>query len=454
MEHTLLIHIGISKTGTSALQTFLYENMEKLEEYGWRYPDLNKELFGLQFLTFGKEINGSVFYKEREKLDTEAENWNKAWERVLEHLKTKNVIISDERICVWDTNKFLTAAKEKYDNIKVIIYLRRQDRAIESFWNQRVKNPVGCGQIFQEFIHFDGCAECAPYHYKRQLDDISNIVGKENLIVRVYEKGQLCGEKHNTESDFLSSIGIEPDWDQWKKCVPQNLRLGENYLEIKRIFNSILDEGDVEQGISSMLCFEKLSQNFCCEEKEKGCFTIEEREKFLKQFEAENEEIAREYLHRNDGILFYDDRKDYPLYEYSYTSFEQDMIRVFSALINNQSRELQRLEKHNSFLAEKLMLFNNSNGKRLLLFGAGHKCRKLLDELRTPVTLIVDNDETKSGKSLQKVPIVFTEQVKDWSDYFIIVTCAETEEIEQQLQGFGLEKEKDYVVAKDYFIYY
>ena len=63
MEHTLLIHIGISKTGTSALQTFLYENMEKLEEYGWRYPDLNKELFGLQFLTFGKEINGSVFYK-------------------------------------------------------------------------------------------------------------------------------------------------------------------------------------------------------------------------------------------------------------------------------------------------------------------------------------------------------------------------------------------------------
>lgn len=453
--HTLLIHIGIRKTGTSALQTFLYENMEKLEEYGWCYPNLQEELFGLDFLRFGKEINGSVFYKEKERLDTEAENWNRAWEQVLEHLKTKNVIISDERIHIWDTNKFLAMAKEKYKNIKVIIYLRRQDRALESLWNQWVKNPIGCGQTFQEFIYSNAGAECAPYHYKRQLDDISKIIGKENLIVRVYEKGQLCGEKHDTESDFLLSIGIEPVWNEWKKCDPQNLKLGANYLEIKRIFNSVLETGDMVLGLSSKLCFENLSQNFCeGEEEENGCFTVEEREKFLEQFKAENEEIAKDYLNRENGILFYDNRKDYPVYEYSYTPFEQDLIRVFSALITNQSRELQRLEKHNNFLAEKLLLYKNLKGKQLMLFGAGNKCRKLLEELHIPIDLIVDNDETKNGKILKKIEVVSARQITDWSAYFIIVTCVETEEIEKQLQDQKLKKEVDYVLAKEYFTFY
>lgn len=58
MSHILLIHIGMPKTGTTALQSFLYENMKNLKEQGWCYPDLKKELPGIMGMRFMEEKNG------------------------------------------------------------------------------------------------------------------------------------------------------------------------------------------------------------------------------------------------------------------------------------------------------------------------------------------------------------------------------------------------------------
>lgn len=453
MKHTLLFHIGMRKTGTTALQMFLYENMKILEKYGWCYPDLKPGLLGSQYVFQNKE-NGGVFYKERGKLDIAAENWNSAWNQVLHCLKNKNVIISEERISIWDTNRFLTAAKEKYDNIKIIIYLRRQDRAVESLWNQKVKNPEGgVYQSFDEFLYSETELEEAPFFqlfYKKQLDDISKIVGKDNLIVRIYEKEQLYGMNHTIESDFLNVLGLEVNWDEWKKCSFQNIRMGENYLEIKRIFNSLKKIGDFNFILGENYeCLLKLSQIYGKPEKEKGCFKIDDRKKFLENFAKENEEIAREYLNRKDSRLFYDNNMEYPLYNQC-TSFEEDMIRVFVTLIYNQSKEIRQLERQNDILSEKIML-SNMQGKKLLFFGAGYKCRKLLDGLIASVDLIVDNDLKKRGETINEVKIVHIKDIERWTEYFVVVTCDDTKDIEIQLKEYGLKKEIDYVLAKEYF---
>ncbi len=451
-KHTLLIHIGIRKTGSSALQAFLYENMEKLEEYGWCYPDFSQKLFGIPSVA-QRGINGGVFYKERGNLDTESENWIKGWELILKLLENKNVIISEERISIWNTSELLAAAKEKYDNIKVIIYLRRQDRAVESIWNQMVKNPVGCHQTFREFIHWNDGKECAPYHYKKQLDEISEIIGKENLIVRVYEKSQLSGGC--TESDFLSVLGIEPDWNEWNKNRDINLRLDINYLEIKRILNSLqLIEGNETALQQYWTVFGELSHIFGDLKEEKGYFTFEERKEFLDQFVFENELIAKEYLLREDGILFFDDVKDIPIYVSPCTPFEEEMIRSLGVLICRQGKEIQRLINRENNLAEKLLQNNVPKGKKIILFGAGQKCIDLLFTLKLPIVLIADNDKEKDGKSLKGIPIIYAKDIKNWSDFFVIITCVESEEIENQLENEGLKKEVGYVLAKEYFACY
>ena len=40
----LLFHIGMPKTGTTAIQKFLYQNEKNLKAYGWCYPNLKEEL--------------------------------------------------------------------------------------------------------------------------------------------------------------------------------------------------------------------------------------------------------------------------------------------------------------------------------------------------------------------------------------------------------------------------
>lgn len=45
------------------------------------------------------------------------------------------------------------------------------------------------------------------------------------------------------------------------------------------------------------------------------------------------------------------------------------------------------------------------------------------------------------------------ESIGDWQQYFIVVTCVKTQEIEEQLSKLGLKKEENYILAKEYFAY-
>ena len=160
MNNTLLLHIGTIKTGSTSLQKFLYTNAKKLEAYGWKYPYINHALeeLGIEFDNISFK-NGSVFnaswkvrvdelesadkqdwsemwdIENRFEIDSKREAWFRTWEIINNHLCDSNVIISEELISWRNTVSFLEAAKRQYDNIKVIIYLRRQDRFFESAWN-------------------------------------------------------------------------------------------------------------------------------------------------------------------------------------------------------------------------------------------------------------------------------------------------------------------------------
>lgn len=456
MKNTLLIHIGKMKTGTTALQVFLYENREKLRQYGWCYPDLKKELPELQtWFLANKEKNGTVFYTTEGNVDVTSENWNRTWETVLRSLEKYNVVISSEEIDNQDTEKFLAGAKEKYDNIKVVVYLRRQDKAVESLWNQEIKGGWTCAATIQEFISEDVVEN---FYYLKKLDRISEIIGKENVIVKAYEKQQFCGTNNTITSDFLSILGINPDEDEWKDCYFPNPRLEGNYLEIKKVFNSIqlAQSASTKEGQYAQ-SFMALSQFFYPEKKNEGYFTLDERKKFLEQFYADNSKIAQEYLHREDGKLFYDNNMDYPLYDVvPRNAFTDDMIRAFSTLICMQNDSMQKMfqffRRQNYFFARKFLL-QNMQGRKLIFFGAGYWCCELMRNENFPISLIIDNDKEKSGKVLYGVKVVYAEEIIDWSKYFVVVTCANTCEIERQLQRKGLYKEKDYVLAKEYLMY-
>ena len=461
MDNILLIHLGRHKTGTTALQSFLSANRDKLAQYGWCYPDFQKEIPELRaWPPWKTEKNGTAFFTtketkygesilyERDKLTVHTDEWNKIWDWLLQSLKSKNVIISEEALW-YSSEEFLAEAKKRYENIKVIVYIRRQDRAMEYWWNQMIKGGRWCDKSFHDYLASDGNNEIREgLHYLKKLDQISGQIGKKNCIVRVYEKQQLQGE-YGIISDFFSALGFTPEWNSCTKCLNLNDRLFGNYIEIKRVINSVCSAGYLPSK-DMVSALERLSQRLC--EKETGYFTVEERKKFMGQFASENEQIAKEYLHRENGVLFYDNRMNYPIDDIHQCSlFEKNLIQVFSAMLCTQHEEILHLKNQSYALIWKLIL-QKVNGRKLLLFGAGEKCRELMEHITIPVEYVVDNDLSKAGNWRGGAKIVHTKEIHDWSQYLVVITCIKTDGIEEQLQSLGLKKEEDYVAAKEYFV--
>lgn len=459
MNNILLIHIGMPKTGTTALQNFLLQNDDKLQKYGWSYPILSEEEIPDMSDIEGNGSNGNAIYIYKALLSRSQKLiWEKGMDIALKYLKNKNVILSAEGISVNGIEQFITGAKRKYENLKVIVYLRRQDREIESLYNQHIK-------IGREYGAFDKFAKSDTnlkqwLDYLSKLDSVSHIIGKENLVVRVYEKQQLIG--NDIVTDFLSVLGIPSDQDEWKRNAKMNPSIEGNYLEIKRIMNSV-------QGIEGLFDYREwediqtdiydvciaLSHSYK-DKREYGFFTIEQRKTFLGKFAAENEQIAREYLHREDGILFYDDVADYPMYVMKQdNSFEADVIRMFTAMIYLRNRRIkQQLDKKSEELIGKILMkdiWSKSKDRKLLIFGAGYNCQKLFDIVKNvPAVIIADNDLTKHGTVINGVQVVYTGDIADWHEYFVVVTCAETDGIEEQLCSLGLKRDEDYILMKEY----
>ena len=308
----LYLHIGTPKTGTTAIQNFLPMNRDLLEEQGFCYPDLGYRFYGVnQYRNAHFLVHRKICEPESEAEVRKAED-----ERFYEGLdKIKeltnfypNIIMSDENI--WNGYKnrenfwqiLKSALSERGIDLKVIVYLRRQDLVVESYYAQRVKIKIN--DNFQDYLDSEDIMYFKLDYYT-QLKEIEQAIGKENIIVRVYEKKQYEGNGNTLISDFLNTLGLELDERYVSSDIVVNTRLQGKYLEIKRILNRID-------------CFRTRKNNWTAkylkviqdeEEKTKSSlkcayFTYEQRIAFLEKYKDGNEAIAREFLNREDGILF------------------------------------------------------------------------------------------------------------------------------------------------------
>lgn len=446
-NHTLLLHIGMPKTGTSALQKFLYDNREHLKECGWLYPDL-KSVIGETESNFIEYMNASVLYKVGNELDIQAENWVLSWDYLKKELENYNVILSSELIFTVDAVAFLNEVIKEYYNVKVIIYLRRQDIFLESYWAQVVKVDgyvKNFKDSMQEFMRYT--------HYLDLLYSISDIIGKENLIVRVYEKEQYEGNKNDIVREFLDTIGIHLDCVESREKSMVNQSLYGNYLEIRRIFNT-LKVVDTDFLNNYRKYFLKLSSLLPKEKKIAGYFVDEEeRKQFLDSFKEENRIIAEQFMGNKEGILFRDMDTDIPSTGVTVSEFEEDLIRLFGLIVCSEVKALRQridlLEK-NSMQTTEMLIDLKKSDRKLVYFGAGEKCRELLKRYSLDVTMILDNDREKTRCQVGGIPIVSPADIHDWKELFVIITCRDPKEIEKQLGAIGLSKNKDYILAHEF----
>jgi hypothetical protein len=145
---TLYLHIGTPKTATSSIQKYLDINRAALEQRGCcfpsslhRYPYINpRRNAHFMTITLQREDGSRDREQELRILREGMEQVNGLFQQF------DNVILSDESL--WralahsrsDVMPFLKKeAQNRGYQIKIIVYLRRQDDLIVSLWNQRIK---------------------------------------------------------------------------------------------------------------------------------------------------------------------------------------------------------------------------------------------------------------------------------------------------------------------------
>lgn len=441
--------MGTPKTGTTSLQEFFVSSPEILEKWGFYYPNFGNEFF--------PHVNGYYFVNHPSKQtmkEHSSAQWEKLWQTIDFYLEKGNVIISNEGF--WDNpvKEVYCYAIERGMNIKIIVYLRRQDLYLESHYNESVKSQFET-DTFQAWIKRTAYeADLSHAHYLNELTQLEEIVGKENIIVRVFEKEQMYQGKMDTINDFMRTIIPEFNEEILINC--SNERLKPDVNELKRVFNSVISSGrnaayrDDFKRLFLQLSDAHQDSNV---DKRAGYMTEKERRTLMKLYDEENQEIARRYLNRENGKLFYDDNYDIPKIHTQLTPGEQ-LIAKYISMIYIQLNQKMNLLSDNKLVCSDLLnaVKKARGGRKLALFGAGFRCGFYLNMMYEDVDIIIDNDSSKWGTWMDGVKVCSTDEIQDWSQYFVIITVVSTAKIEEQLQQLGLQRDVDYLIGNEYSI--
>lgn len=293
MQKTLYLHIGEPKTASSAIQTFLFKNQELLKKKGIIYPG---------YISDHHAVSRELLYNTIPQIEESPKSPTKKILKKVIDSRYSTFIISSENFCrLHGKVSRLKKMVPEGINVKVVYYVRRQDNQIEAIYNQIIRGPKGRNTLtVGEFIH----KHCPGLiNYQKNLNPWEEAFGRENIIVRCYEDGQL---KNDIFSDFLDAIGLEitDDFVIPKKRINQSLDW--DIIELIRLSN--VQYGN-DEGFRDFL-LEHFEQQDTSSSKKKHMLSPEKRRKIIEYFEESNTFVARTYLGRDDGRLFYEPLPD------------------------------------------------------------------------------------------------------------------------------------------------
>ncbi len=326
---TIYLHIGTAKTGTTSLQRFFTLNEKVFNSKGFTIPQMP---FSFKDAAEERNAHFLTLWDTQDKKG----RWEKGFSIVKEALASYDkVILSDEQLwIVQPAEGFWEKVKNEVDklgaSLKVIVYLRPQDQMAESHWNQRVKGRPKLSESFDEFLNGGGY-NFFPLDYGKTVDWVADHVGKENLTVRVFEQQQFTGG--SLFADFLQILGLGLSDEYRQPAHVSNVRLPDNVVEIKRLINSI--DSYQKNGIPNFY-WDAIRKAYGLgtmkeiPEHNYGMFSPEERVSYMEQFAESNAHVAREYLGRSDGTLFYGELSNLPKWQMDERAMLMDIVRVFA----------------------------------------------------------------------------------------------------------------------------
>lgn len=267
----LLIHIGTPKTGSTAIQSVLRTNAERLDKAGVNYIRAGRR----------SQAHNLVLQARR------AGTMGRVMDRILAEIATK-----PEHMHVLTSELYFRsgAAQDIADHLpeklrartRILVYLRRQDRFIEALYKQRLKTgrtAAGAAEFAQNKIGNGS--------YGRMLAAFANAFGAQALIVRPFERQHF--PQGNVAFDAVGHMGIDDPSVLTLPSQDVNLTLS---LEVSQLLGRLARTTDVN--------VQEVIRHISRDPPEGAarsgdCFSIDDRRAIMAQFAEGNEALRQTY---------------------------------------------------------------------------------------------------------------------------------------------------------------
>lgn len=214
----IILHVGINKTGTSSLQSFLSINADNLARHGWVYPQAGLTGAAHHGLAAAAERGVEDLRKMVKSMEAEAAG------------KT-GVILSSEAL--HDT-RYVGRLHQAFSghDVEVVIFLRDYLDYLSSWYREDVQSSALCSD-------FENYAVLKRKNYISILRRWAKFFGAENLHIRDYNRDTLLN-RSSIDEVMIGILGID-DIDSWnKQGYENNPSVSGNLLFFKRIINNYL----------------------------------------------------------------------------------------------------------------------------------------------------------------------------------------------------------------------
>lgn len=207
-DRSCFVHVGVHKTGTTAIQRFLAGNPGALATAGLYYPHAGRRSVTLAgHHNVASELRGSTNF------DAAAGTLADVTSEIA-RVRPPRACLSSEKFAPMCENE--TALATLRDAIaaigyrpRIVVYVRAQPAYAESLYAELVKHgstrPLA--QYLDELVRDGVVRERAVYHFEfgRLIDRFATVFGCDDVIVRGYrDRGRAEALVH----DFLAAVGV------------------------------------------------------------------------------------------------------------------------------------------------------------------------------------------------------------------------------------------------------
>lgn len=209
-----IVHIGDMKCGSKSIQHWLHQDAPVLRELGFHRVlatcveiyDAALASYGIDDASLANEPRRECGIRSAAEVPAHRQDLERRLAAELAALPAQvhTVVFSHEMLLSLEpgeVERVTALLRRHFDEVRVVAYIRRQDRLFLSLWGQRLKtHDPGTG--------FCDCLR-EQRSYLRMIETWEEAVGRGNVILRIFDKSAF--RQGDIQADFCTAAGIPLD---------------------------------------------------------------------------------------------------------------------------------------------------------------------------------------------------------------------------------------------------